>query len=402
MTGKYGYALSTFEGVLEYILDAHAELSDISRQNVQYWSAIKTGDLDQVIRYDTSDAHDTRDAYGNNALMIACIHHQYDIVNYLLSVPVKGAMTNDMNSTPLMLAIQYGKSLEIVKLLLTDPHVIQSVNEIVDNYGNTAILYACAIDNLDMLKVLIQVANYPNLLDHHRNTLTGDSVLHVASRNKCSPEFIKYLLKLCPQRNLKNKKLETFYHVCRDIQVLKWLLQDEKDNYHDFIRDLDENGRSPLMTWALDGRLDMIQLVTEKTHEGDVNVDRDGNTLLHLLAMHTGKGLTLGDKSLDYMVEQFYISVNVRNWVHGNTPLHITAETSVLASAQSINNAVLLIRALVKHGAVLDAVNYRDEHPATICKIPELSMCLDGNVVSLLFFIKLLLTLSFFFFFLYI
>ncbi|KAG2205104.1 hypothetical protein INT47_002198 [Mucor saturninus] len=376
VTGKYGYALSTFEGVLEYILDAHAELSDISRQNVQYWSAIKTGDLDQVIRYDTSDAHDTRDAYGNNALMIACIHHQYDIVNYLLSMPVKGAMTNDMNSTPLMLAIHYGKSFEIVKLLLTHPHVIQSVNEAVDNYGNTAILYACAIDNLDILKALLQVAGHQTLLDQHRNTLTGDTVLHVASRNKCSIEFMTFLLSLCPQRNYKNKNMETFYHACRDVQVLKWVLHNEND-MHDLIRDVDEKGRSPLMTWALAGRLDMIELVTERTRDGNAIVDHDGNTLLHLLAMHTGKGLTLGDKSLDYMVEQFNISVNVRDWVHGNTPLHITAETSVLASAQSINNAVILIRALVKHGAVLDAVNYRDEHPATICKIPELAMCLD-------------------------
>lgn len=375
MTGKYAYALSTFEGVLDYILDAHPELSEISRQNVQYWSAIKSGDLDQAIWYNTTDAYDTRDAYGNNALMIACIHHQYDIVKYLLSKPVRGPLTNDMKSTPLMLAIQHGKSLDTVKLLLTYTHVIESVNHAVDSYGNTAVIYACGIDNLNILK---ELQNVGVCLDQHVNTITEDSVLHVASKNGCSVEFMKYLLDHCQQRNRKNKKMETFYHSCQNVKVLKLVLQDDVNVMYDLVDDVDENGRSPLMSWALKGRLDLLELVLERI-ENTTRVDKDGNTLLHLLAM--SKSLTLGDKSLDYMVEKNIISINVRDWVHGNTPLHLIAETYVLASAMHVNNAVLFMRALVKHGAVLDAVNYRDEHPVNICRIPELSVCLDGRYI---------------------
>lgn len=296
-------------------------------------------------------------------------------------------MTNDMKTTPLMLAIQYGKSLETVKLLLTDSHVVQSVNHAVDSYGNTAMLYACGINKIDILKALIHVAGED--LDQHINAITGDSVLHVASRNGCSVEFMKYIMDHCQHQDTKNKKMETFYHSCRNVEFLKRVLLDEKYNVmSDLIQDVDETGRSPLMTWALKGRLDLVELVVsnnancnDKTNYA--RVDKYGNTVLHLLAMHTGKGLTYGDKSLDYMIEQFKDLVNIREWVHGNTPLHLTAETSILASAHNVSNAILFTKALVRHGAAMDAVNYRDEHPVNICKIPELTICLDGMCFQL-------------------
>lgn len=381
MTGKYGFALSTFEGVLDYILEAHPELSEISKRNVQYWSAIKTGDMNQIVQYDTNDAHDIRDVYGNNALMIACIHHQPKVIEYLLSIPVDTSVTNDMNKTPLILAIEYGKSFDSVQLLLNDAHVIQSVNNAIDKDGNTAVLYACSLPQLDILKALIQKCT--NIIPSHQiNTITGDSMLHVASRAGSLIHIMTFIMQLLfPTIHIKNKRQHTFYHTCRNPNFIKYVLIDPKYNAMDAIlHHLDDTNSSPLMIWASEGRLDLIELVL--TEDDDeiyyTSVDKQGRSLLHLLALHVGKGLRFGEKSLDYIVLKLKCLVNVRDWVHGNTPLHIAASTTVLGSTH-LSNLILFVKALVKHGSVIHAVNFSDEQPVNLCRMPDIMSCLDGK-----------------------
>lgn len=370
-------------------MNAHPELSKLSKQNVEYWSAIRTGDMDQIVSFNNSDMHDTRDIHGNNALMIACIHHQPKIVEYILSKPASAAavnVTNDMKSTPLMLAIHRGKSLETVKVLLKDPAVIQSISTSVDKLGYTAILYACSINNLEILATLLDIVGHKDL-DGQINELTGESALHIAARNRCSTNFMKYIMNHLRHDSLrlKNQKQQTFYHLCRNKCFLENLLLNDdvgQNVVYNIMHDLDEASRSPLMTWATKGRLDLIELVVAKYANNGVGyskVDKNGRTLLHLLAMHLCKGLTYGEKSIDYLVENLKSCINVKDWVHGNTPLHIAAETSTLASAQSIHHAISFVNALVRHGAVIDSVNDRDEHPINICRIPELTSCLDGR-----------------------
>ncbi|KAI9267165.1 hypothetical protein EDC94DRAFT_558231 [Helicostylum pulchrum] len=383
ITGKYGYALSTFEGVLDYILEAHSELSQISKRNLQYWSALKTGDMNQLMRYDTNDAHDIRDAFGNNALMMACIHHQPKIVEYLLSIPVTTMVSNDLKKTPLMLAIEFGKSIETVQVLLSDSHVIQSVNNAIDKNGNTALLYACSIDELDILKALMEATDHC-ITPPHTNSITGDSMLHVASRSGSSIHKMKYIMDLYQSHSLsttiKNKSLQTFYHLCRNANFINYILPDTNAKYY-LIHDIDQNNCSPLMMWASEGRLDLIEIIVSYNANNPtinyIRVDKQGRTLLHLLSMYLGKGLTFGQKSLDYIIEKLCMLVNVRDWQDGNTPLHIAAKTSPLIPAAQINTVVSFVKALVKHGAIINSRNFKDEHAINTSRIRELTTCLD-------------------------
>lgn len=353
---------------------------------------LKTGDMNQLMKYDTNDAHDIRDAFGNDALMIACIHHQPKVVEYLLSIPITTEVSNDLKKTPLMLAIEFGKSIETVKVLLNNSHVIESVNNAVGENGNTALLYACSLDEVDILKALMEATDHC-IAPLHINPLTGDSMLHVASKTGGSIYKMKYIMDWYQSHALditiKNKSLQTFYHFCRNPNFVNCILPDAKVMYY-LIHDIDQSNCSPLMMWASEGRLDLIEIVVSyNTNNPIINytrVDKQGRTLLHLLSMHLGKGLTFGQKSLDYIIEKLCTLVNVRDWENGNTPLHIAAKTSPLIPAVQINTVVSFVKALVKHGAIINSYNFKDEQAINTSRIRELTTCLDGIILSILFF----------------
>ncbi|KAI8578849.1 hypothetical protein K450DRAFT_244806 [Umbelopsis ramanniana AG] len=44
-TGEYGYALSTLEGVIQYLVESEHNLSEISLRNEQFWAHLRDGDL---------------------------------------------------------------------------------------------------------------------------------------------------------------------------------------------------------------------------------------------------------------------------------------------------------------------------------------------------------------------
>lgn len=377
-TGKYGYALSTFEGVLDYILESHLHLKALSQQNIEFWSAIESGDLDRVVCLKNS--HDIRDVYGNSALMIACMADQPNIAEYFIDLLKNSnhSDVNDMKSTPLMLAIKHGKSLETVRLLMKSD---DTTSNCVDNYGNTALLYACGIGDLDILKCTMEASDKINL-NQHINTITGDTALHVAARKGCSLEFMRYLIDHSEKSLVEkiNGKHQLFHHLCESYSIIKELLICHHHVEY-ILYAIDNKGRSPLMTWGYKGRVDLVEIVVahfaNNTAVDYSRVDEHGRNILHLIALHLSKGLTLGEKSLDYIVEKFKNLINVRDWVHGNTPLHIAAELSTLATSHQINHAAYFIRALLKYGAMVEASNFKDEWPINICRIDSLVSLLD-------------------------
>ncbi|KAI9487577.1 MAG: hypothetical protein EXX96DRAFT_84605 [Benjaminiella poitrasii] len=372
-TGKYGYALSTFEGVLAYILDAHPELSSISKKNISFWTAIQNGNIVQVKNPYYDDMYDVRDARGNNALMIACIYGQSSIAEYLIQQP--DFTKNNDNCTPLMCAIKHSNSLETVKVLLNDRGVRESIDS-VDNDGNNAVLYACHTNNIDLIRILIEDGKAQ--VDQV-NTTTHDSVLHVAAQYNSSLEFMVYVMKQLDDSwmNNKNKKGQTFYYLIENLEFLKYLINLPTFQVDDMVNDMDQIGRSPLMVWASRGRLDLVEVIMPYATNACLQVDNEGKTLLHLAASHLDRGLVLGNSSLDDLIEKMKDSVNIRDWSQGNTPLHLAAELTSRLSSQHLSNVISFIKALVKNGANVDAINLNDERPSDVCKIPEIMSCID-------------------------
>lgn len=361
-------------------------MSRLSKQNVEFWSCIKTGDIRKFRQdiIDHDDVPDIHDVDGNNALMIACFNGQTQIAAELLIRQQKLHRTietkNDLNKTPLIAAIQ-SKSIATIEMLLRNFADVQTTMDTVDCFGNTAALYASSTNNIDILKAIVH-NDTRSLLDQI-NRKTGDTSLHIAARNGGSMEFIMYILQHVTIPKIsrkKNFKGETFYHLCGNLDFIKQALKQQTSIFVDAIfNDIDKHGRSPLMTWAANGRLDLVETMISHTKDFS-RVDKDGRTILHLIALHLGRHLVFGNNSLGYIVKKMRHVVNVRDWCHGNTALHIAAETSTLASIHNISNAITFIKAIVRYGAVIDAVNLRDEHAVNICRIPELTTCLDGKL----------------------
>lgn len=333
----------------------------------------------RIADYHDIAAADVHDVDGNNALMIACFHGQTQIAAKLLIRQPNIVIKNSQNKTPLMAAIQ-SRSIDTMRMLLQNSAVVRASLDSVDCFGNTAALLASNTNNLDILQTIMQHSNL-RLLDQI-NRKTGDTALHIAARNGASMDFIMYIMHHVTNPKLakrKNHKGETFYHLCENLVYIKCALEQHPGIASIVINQIDNQGRSPLMAWAAKGRLDLVETMIPYTKDYS-RVDKDGRTILHLLALHLGRHFTFtSEKSFDCIVKKMKCVVNVRDWCHGNTALHIAAETSTLASSHSTLNAAAFIKALVKHGAALNAANLRNEHPVNICRIPELMTCLDGK-----------------------
>ncbi|KAI8069830.1 uncharacterized protein B0P05DRAFT_589294 [Gilbertella persicaria] len=389
VSGRYGYALSTFEGVLDYILTTYSDLSILSRKNIRFWSSIKTGDLacvKRMILNEYNATHDTlRDMAGNTPLMLACIHGQTHIVAYLLDT-CSTRIRNDQGSTPLLCAVQHNH-LETTRLLLQrDPFGLGSILDM-DNMGYTAALYVCATHQSDMLRLLIESAKDKALLDHI-NPITQETALHIAVRNRQgSLDFLLYILSQMNNtlKSHKNRQGELFYHTCSHVEFLKYMLE-----HHGLSDDVmihysvDINNQLPIMSWAARGRLDLVELLITKLKKKQVlHVNKDGKTLLHLIATCIGKKnhASFGENSLDFIVEKLKDAVHIRDWVYGDTPLH--AAVRVIPSSQNLMaDSIAFIKALMKHGVIIDAVNLRNQRALEICKVPEMIACIEESCLK--------------------
>ncbi|CEG66182.1 hypothetical protein RMATCC62417_02809 [Rhizopus microsporus] len=378
--GRCGYALSTLEAVLNYILSS--TISELSCQNEILWRLIMLGELESFKRYYSAGSFQRRDKDGNNALLLACMHGQADILEYIITQEgIKETDINDTNMTPLMYAVK-SKSHRTVDILLQHPQVLSTLNQR-DKYGYTAILYASSTNDLAML---IRLVPYIDTEKQLVNDCTGDSILHIAALNHCSTDFIFYLLDICQRLDMqhlvhwKNKHGQTFYHVCSDHALIKSLLCQNRIDLDYIFKDTDKLGQCPLMTWASLGRLDLLELFVGRMDNQQLQAaDHDGRTILHLLALRLGKGLTMGEKSLDFIVEQFKHLIHARDWPNGNTALHLAVETAVLANTK---NTITFIKAVHRHGGQLDVMNSRGEQPVDMSRISEVTLFLDELILN--------------------
>ncbi|KAI8990341.1 hypothetical protein BDB01DRAFT_781005 [Pilobolus umbonatus] len=385
-SGKYGYSLSTLEGVLDYLLQEHKELSEFSSQNIKLWSAIESGGLLHQMNSQNDhliDNYDACDTNGNNAFMIACIHGQADIARYMLKDSRINIMVeNDMSQTPLICAVK-STSFDTVSILLRESRILSTIHT-VDIYGNTAFLYVCQNGQLDLLKLFLHLPS-SNQLIITVNITNGDTPLHMAQHSHSS-QFILYLIHMYQSNHipmhLKNNNKETFYHLCTDIDVISDCIEylpDKKEIDSLLANDPDIHLLTPLMRWAMKGKLRLINAVLNRLEVSNFiyRVDIKGNTLLHLLAYYVTKEQTMEVEFLDEIVFRYRGVVNARDWTHGNTALHILADISSLASSPIIKNTALFMQLLIKYGATINIPNYRNEHPIHLTKVEQITQCLE-------------------------
>lgn len=349
--------------MIDYVLKEKDGLAQLSDANYRLWNAIREGDLDTF----QSLPHNVRDKQGSTALIMACSHNQAIMAKQLQDQLLQ---VNDMHMTALMCAVKSNHP-EMVKYAL-HPKTINAF----DSYGNTALLYACMMNNDQILRYLV---------DHGasfavQNTITGDSPLHTACRFSESCELIQYVYDQMKEgREWKNKKGQTYFHLCRHRPFLETQLL----KHGPFImNDVDNTGTSAWMNWVKQGRFDLLELVLDM--DGLERVDNKGRTVLHMMALAlTAKDskVQCGQKTIDQIVCCLKCCMGVREWTNGCTALHMA--TSVL-----VEEGTDFINALVKYGEYPFAANDMDELPVDYSKSPILTDCIDGNFFLLVLLFK--------------
>ncbi|KAL0081309.1 hypothetical protein F4703DRAFT_1740040 [Phycomyces blakesleeanus] len=366
VTGQYGYALITLESVLDYIIDAHRPLNTI---------------------------YDARDHKGNNALMLACRGGHVQTVEYVLSVrePINAQDLNDSKETPLMMALE-AQSIKTVKLLLKDPFVVATIDHVSDTQ-KTSLILASRIQDPVFVKLLVGAdldvvnlgANGPSF-SPSSSLLSQEHItkaLYAACLANCS-DVIRYLLKFNPRLDLPNDRGETFFHLCRDSDIVRELLSvlskpDLTTNdtlIQSCVDALDSQKRTPLLVWAAKGRPDLVELFVPVANPD--RLDCQGRSGLHLLSMvrwkipaNTNSKFVLS-RCIHDLVKKLGHLMHLADWADGNTAVHLAAQTMNLRPQ-------VWITELVRQGADLTRVNRFLDRPLNLWRGTDRSF-LQGNI----------------------
>jgi ankyrin repeat protein len=196
------------------------------------------------------DINQRNQSAGITALHIAIATSNLTTSRFLLSKGANPNVADENGFTPLHLAADFAKDLDIVKLLLN--HQDTNVN-LLDNKGNNALYYA----KMNMHGIGEEIAN---LLTVQK------SVAKAAEGSDHEPENIAALVPVRIEEDSKIKTIRILIESGMDITTMRW----------------GENGTNALHVTAADAKTtDLIDVIVE-TGKFDINgIDNNGLTPLH-------------------------------------------------------------------------------------------------------------------------
>ncbi|KAF9981895.1 hypothetical protein BGZ65_003458 [Modicella reniformis] len=397
--GECGYSLSTLEAVSRYILSHARQLSPLSARNQAYWENVCSGDLEGVkkIYTDTSwyvevktvvqqlppppflrrqseaslesnsdisvglaSPLQSRDAEGNNGVLLACKSQQIDVLRYLLEVQGNSInVSNYEGKTPLMLAVDI-ENVEMTKMILR----VLSTNEKdginkQDVLGNTAVHVCVAKGNLTILEELIKADSDLGLPNNNGDT----PFINAAKLSDKSERYRRVASILAPKMkvedlNRQNNAGDTAFHFIVDPTLIADLVSHganpEVDNY---------SGWTPLLKWALDDNTAVVRGLLGTDRVDTLVTDTRGYTPLHMACLRS---------NLE-MVEmlQARTPIDIQSTIDGSTPLQLACQSGL----------VLVVDFLLRKGANPQLRNWSNESPADMTKDATILELLDNAML---------------------
>lgn len=399
--GEYGYSLSTLEAVSRYILTHAKHLSPLSARNQEYWETICRGDIDglKVINTripDTSNMqperptpnrrvssaslesgsdisiHSTlqvslaaspmqsRDAEGNNGLLLACKSQQVDMLRYLLEEQGNSVVVaNYEGKTPLMVAIDTG-NVELTRVILgalayQDKDAINRQ----DVLGNTGMHMAASKDNSALMYELLTVNSNLGLPNND-----GDTPLIIASKLSEKSDQYRGVVRLLSSRmnseelDRQNNRGDTAIHFITDTELISHLVQcganPEVDNYA---------GWTPLLKWALHDNAAVVNCLLETGRVNVLMVDSRGYSPLHMACLR-------GNLEMVQML-QAHTPIDFQSVIDGSTPLQLACQS----------NSASVVEFLLKSGANPELRDWSNESPADMTSDSSILDMLDNAML---------------------
>ncbi|KAF9950881.1 hypothetical protein BGZ70_001194 [Mortierella alpina] len=398
--GEYGYSLSTLEAVSRYILSHAKQLSQLSIKNQEYWEAICSGNLEQVrtmqnellisgesttappplprrtsaasLRSESEDSiHSTlqsslamspaysRDAEGNNAVLLATRSQQHEVLQYLLEELKNSAIvSNYEGKTPLMLSVEL-EHLEMVRLILQS---ICSNNKNAVNHqdvlGNSAMHICAAKGNLDLLKILLTAGPDLGLPNND-----GDTALIIAAKMSDKSDNSTVISALASEMSKKdldwqNNNGDTALHFIVDPALITTLVASgcnpEIDNYA---------GWTPLLKWTLHDNTTIVKRLLDTGGVDVLLTDSRGYTPLHMVCLR-------GNLEMARML-QALTPTDLQSAMDGSTPLHLACQSG----------SVDVVEFLLDAGANPKLRDWANESPADMTNDSTILEMLDNAML---------------------
>ncbi|KAL3509396.1 hypothetical protein ACH5RR_028797 [Cinchona calisaya] len=224
-----------------------------------------------------------RNGKGNTALHEVLMQSHYnDIADMLIKAdPELAFCLNNALESPLYLAVKAGIK-DLISLILSFPEELANMSEQM-KAGKSPLHAAIGTRNIDVLQFILQKA--PEFL--HLSDEEGRFPLHYAASMGYLNE-VRFILNQCPPSAIEKDKRGflpiRWASIEGHVAVIKELLLHCPEP-----RELlDQNGRSILHFAAKNGKHEVVRyILKDKQYEELVNMkDRQGNTPLHLAAMH--------------------------------------------------------------------------------------------------------------------
>ncbi|ORZ14219.1 hypothetical protein BCR42DRAFT_418302 [Absidia repens] len=294
--GKYGFALSTLEGVLVYLADsAIPQLAAVSRNNLQLWRCLKTTTTTTMQQQSQQQQH-----YQD-------VHHMETLYNQ--SHPVYSTLITSTPTTPCTPTTSAAKA-----LVASGNNSLSFV--IRDRHGNTPLLLACRSGHLDYIPFLARYERVTTVTNEN-----GETALMMAVRSG-SVALVEHLL---TQYEWTSEQL--------DARVI----QDEDANQQDI----------PTSCLAISGQT-VVHLAASSLHYTDSTlldllvcggatldlVDTRGNGPLHLaclkLPSSSAAAAETTTRIIDYLLEHLPSSAIRQSNNNGDTFFHLCQDQDLL------------------------------------------------------------------------
>ncbi|KAG0335564.1 hypothetical protein BG000_007425 [Podila horticola] len=394
--GEYGYSLSTLEAVSRYIMSHVKQLAPISTKNQVYWETVCAGDLEGMQQF-TSDVTETnivappglvrrhsvasfgsssdqsinstlqtalsaspmhsRDAEGNNGVLLACSSQQLDMLRYLLANDYTVDIANYEGTTPLMLA-SILNNLEMARIVLEHTKDKEYINR-QDVLGNSAVHLCVAGDSLEMLEELLK-AN-PDLGQPNNE---GDTALIIAAKQIERTTVHGSMALLLCQRMKKqdfdrqNNSGDTALHFLSDpaliVDVVARGADPSIDNYA---------GWTPLLKWALHDNTPAVRTLLETKKVDVLMTDSRGYTPLHMACLR-------GNLDMVAMLKA-HTPIDLQSNIDGSTPLQLACQSGSL----------IVVEYLLQEGANPELRDWTNESPADMTSDSAILDKLDNTML---------------------
>ncbi|KAI9232630.1 MAG: hypothetical protein BYD32DRAFT_427902 [Podila humilis] len=378
--GEYGYSLSTLEAVSRYIMSHVKQLAPISAKNQIYWETVCAGDIDGMQQF-TSDGSEinitsppgltrrlstasfgsssdqsinstlqmalsaspmhSRDAEGNNSVLLACKSQQLGMLRHLLESPnYTVEIANYGGTTPLMLAAILN-NLEMARIVLEHTKDKGYINR-QDVLGNSAVHLCVAGVGLEMLEELLK--SDPDLGQPNNE---GDTALIIATKQIERTTVHGSMASLLGQRMKKqdfdrqNNSGDTALHFVSEPALIVDLVtrgaDPSVDNYA---------GWTPLLKWALHDNTPAVRTLLETKKVDVLMTDSRGYTPLHMACLR-------GNLEMATMLKA-HTPIDIQSNIDGSTPLQLACQSGSLS----------VVEYLLQEGANPELRDWTNESPA--------------------------------------